>query len=89
MSSYFHASMLKLVTLQFTVALHNYSQRWHISLVESYVKDIPDGDAGRNYVITVVCPGVYAVNLLLIEVRCLVIFRCAADLVTHNIDTFL
>ena len=29
---------LNLVALQFTVALHNYSQRWHVSLRESYVK---------------------------------------------------
>lgn len=66
-----------------------YSQRWHISLVDSYVKAIPARDDGRNYVITVICPVIYAVNYLLIEVRCLVIYRRAADLVTHNIDTFL
>jgi hypothetical protein len=42
------ASLLKLTALQSTVALHNYSQRRHISLVESYVKDIPDGDDGSN-----------------------------------------
>ena len=84
-----YASLLKLIALQFTVALHNYSQRWHISLVESYVKDIPDGDDGSNSCDRRYLSRRLAVNLLLIEVRCLVICCCTADLVTHNIDTFL
>ena len=37
------------------------------------MKDIPDGDDGSIPVIAGICPVVYAVNLLLIEVRCLVI----------------
>jgi hypothetical protein len=40
-------SLLNLVALQFTVALHNYSQRWHVSLRESYVKAIPEEATGE------------------------------------------
>ena len=56
-----------------------YSQRRYITLVESYTEGIPDGDAGNNTCDSMVMSRRLCGESPPIEVRCLVIYCCTAD----------